>query len=151
MNGRKPKPPELKVFNGNPGKRRIKKVPKPPNLEALPEPPEWMGKYGKEYWAEHAGHLFRMGMLTVLDVSEFSRLCSAYHYMREAQDDIDKNGIIMLDEKGKPFRNPATMVQNQMNGIVNSLTCRFGLSPSDRTRIANHSKEEDKGVKEFLA
>lgn len=49
MRGRKPKPTNLKILEGNPGKRPLNlKEPKP--LQIAPECPKWLKTLAKDIW-----------------------------------------------------------------------------------------------------
>ena len=110
--GRKPKHPNLKLVEGNPGRR--------PLPENLPEPqgdvarPDFLRGREAELWDHHAPELIRLGLLTFLDAYTFGAWCCLMAEFVE---------------------NPGAMSgqrMSQMRGIGSS----FGMDPSARVRLA---------------
>lgn len=76
--GRKPKPTNLKLVQGNPGKRAINKgEPKPPAGDAL-TPPSFLNAPAKVEWARVLGDLQRCGLVTTIDRAALAGYCQAY-------------------------------------------------------------------------
>lgn len=76
--GRKPKPTNLKLVQGNPGKRPINKgEPKPPAGDAL-TPPAFLNAPAKVEWARVLGDLQRCGLVTTIDRAALAGYCQAY-------------------------------------------------------------------------
>lgn len=149
MKGRKPKPNELKIFDGNPGKRPLKDVPKPDKCATCPEPPEWLGEYGQSYWKENAPHLFKLGILRVLDVPAFEQLCIAWNDFQVASRAIAKEGQVLEDERGKTYKNPRVTVRTEAFNMLRTLQAGFGMIPTERMRIEAPEKKHDP-AQEFL-
>ena len=81
MRGRKPKPTALKILEGAQPCRINTREPQIPTASA-PDPPAWIGKYGKERWNELAPVLSAAGLLTTGDLPAFEQLCDEYDAIR---------------------------------------------------------------------
>ena len=94
MKGRKPKPAGMKLIEGNPGKKRIRKEPEPPE-SGVPSPPPHLDAYGVEEWLRVADGLHAMGVLTGIDQQTLAAYCGAYSRWRHAEEELT-NGKIFL-------------------------------------------------------
>jgi len=82
--GRPTKPTELKVLEGNRGKRPLNKnEPDPDYLDNL-EPAEWLPDDAKAVWRELAFKMRKAKVLTVLDVPALEKACVAIATYRRA-------------------------------------------------------------------
>jgi P27 family predicted phage terminase small subunit len=82
--GRPAKPTELKLLEGNKGKRATnKREPDPDYLDNL-DPPEWMPEEAAVVWRELAWRLRKAKVLTVLDVPALEKACVAIATYRRA-------------------------------------------------------------------
>lgn len=133
--GRPPKPTALKLVQGNPGKRALNKnAPSPDALIDVPEPPEWFGEIAALIWKQVAPWLVTAKILTGTDMHNLEAFCMAYQRWREAQEDITKNGIIVMGAK-QEIKNPACTVVNESLRQMASFGSSLGLDPSARARI----------------
>src|SRR4051794_21631594 len=133
----KPIPTEVKRLMGNPGKRRLPKQgeePEPEVIAALPEPPEWLGEYGRREWLRVGPPLTDMRLLTESDLIAFGAYCANVDLMIESKLDIDKNGATILGARGY-VRNPALASFAQAVTALRALACEFGMTPSSRARM----------------
>ena len=86
MRGRKPKPTNLKILNGNPGKRPLnKKEPKPKVTPSGPYCPRWPESYAKDEWQRISKELKGLGLLTDIDVTAMAAYCQTYKRWRVAE------------------------------------------------------------------
>ncbi|HGN0868484.1 TPA: P27 family phage terminase small subunit, partial [Providencia alcalifaciens] len=91
MAGRRPKPTNLKLVTGNPGKRKLNdKEPKP--RREIPSPPEHLTDWGKIAWAKLTLLLDGMGVLTIADSLALERLCDIYADILQLRDTIAIEG-----------------------------------------------------------
>jgi phage terminase small subunit len=82
--GRPTKPTELKLLEGNKGKRATnKREPDPDYLDNL-DPPAWMPEEAAVVWRELAFKLRKAKVLTVLDVPALEKMCVAIATYRRA-------------------------------------------------------------------
>lgn len=133
--GRPPKPTALRLVQGNPGKRKInKKEPAPDALSEVPDPPEWFGAIAIAAWQQVTPWLVEAKILTVTDLHNLEAFCMAYQRWREAQDDITKNGIIVMGAK-QEIKNPACTVANETLRQMATFGSALGLDPAARARL----------------
>jgi P27 family predicted phage terminase small subunit len=122
---------------GNPGKRRLPKEgeePEPEAIDALPEPPDWLGQYGRKEWERVGPALMDMRLLTEADLLAFCAYCANVDLMIESKNDIDKNGATILGARGY-VRNPALASFAQAVTALRALATEFGMTPSSRARM----------------
>lgn len=148
--GRKPKPTALKLLQGNPGKRALNKnEPSPDALADVPEPPEWLGEIAALIWRQVAPWLVESRILTLTDLHNLECFCMAYQRWREAQDDITKNGIVVMGAK-QEIKNPACTVANETKRQMATFGSMLGLDPSSRARLGSPEAEKPKNPFEVL-
>ena len=151
--GRKPKPTNLKIIEGNPGRRPLNKnEPKPPPV--APECPEWLSDKAKEEWARAAPTLERLGLLTELDRVAFAGYCQNYAKWVEAEKFLKEKGntygYSKKDERGNTIsvyiaQFPQVAIARQCMEQLIKLCAEFGLTPSSRGRMSlpNEGNEDD--------
>lgn len=134
--GRKPKPTALKVVQGNAGKRALpKNEPAPEALAEVPEPAEWMGEIAAGIWRSVAPWLVATKIMAATDLHNLEAFCMAYQRWREAQDDIDMNGLVVPGARGGVVKNPACTVANESLRQVATFGSALGLDPAARARL----------------
>lgn len=139
--GPPPKPIELKVLEGNPGKRKLNKnAPKPMRVLSL-KCPSYIGKYGKQVWKNIVSELSRLGMLTEIDQGALELYCRMYQKWRENEDFLIEKGSVfpIKDEKGRikclqPM--PQVAIAHQSAEYCRKLLAEFGLTPAARSRLS---------------
>ena len=110
----KAKPTELKLLEGNRGCRKIKDNPKPEKPYEFPKAPDWLDEIGKEEWKDKGSKLFRLGLLTTVDLTLFAGQCDAWSNFRKSSERIDRMTYF------KEYR----------------MCCElFGMSPSSRSKL----------------
>lgn len=145
--GRKPKPVELKILQGNPGKRPIPDdIPQPEKLYTVPEAPAWLDDYAKEIWNDLALKLTKAGILSELDINVLAYYCSAASICIMARKRIEEKTMIMTfkNEDGTlkhAQKSPFITVYREALDDVIRLGAQLGLSPSERARL--HIKKDD--------
>ena len=139
--GQKAKPTNLKVLEGNPGKRRIKKEPKPP--DDLPVPPPHLDAYALEEWDRVANGLVVMGIIAGIDQAALAAYCMAYSRWRHAEDEIAKlrekgeiNALVLKTVSGNWIQQPLIGISNKAAGDMVRYASEFGMTPSARARLA---------------
>ena len=75
--GRKPKPTNIKVLEGNPGKRKLNIYEPSPEKKA-PECPDWLEDEAKAEWERLCEPMMKLGILSELDMAAFAVYCQAY-------------------------------------------------------------------------
>ena len=119
--GRKPKPPALRVLEGNAGHRPIPDLPKLP--PGVPPRPKWLsGKLAREEWDRLTEQLEAAGILRIVDGVLLGRYCEAVQEAvrasREARKDFSKQARA---EKAWDH--------------VRKFGALFGLGPAEASRV----------------
>lgn len=132
--GRPPKPVELRVLEGNPGKRPIIEPPKaPPNR---PTCPAWLTGEARAEWRRVVPILDRLGLLTEADRTTLAAYCEAVSVFRAATEEVAAHGVLVKGRRrGDLIKNPALQVQRDASKLIALYSSSFGLSPSDRVRL----------------
>ena len=144
--GRKPKPTKLKELQGNAGKRALNK--NEPQFSQIThiEPPEWLNSLAVDMWERVMPELICSGVLTMPDLHNVESFCMAYARWREAQDLIDKHGVVVTNpETGAMLKNPAVTVVNESAKQMIQFGSLLGLDPSSRARLTGGEKPETAG------
>ena len=140
--GRKPKPTELKILEGNPGKRPLNLNEPKPNKKA-PKCPDWLSDEAKNEWKRMSKQLEDLGLLTEIDMTSFAGYCQAYARWREAEEFINKHGTIVKTPSGYWQQVPQVSIAQTYLKIMNRFCEQFGLTPSSRSRIVSDSTADD--------
>ncbi len=136
--GRPPKPTNLKILEGNPGKRPLpKNEPKPKPL--APKRPPWLTGEGKKMWERLSPELERLGLLTVIDGETFAAMCARWKTFVECERYLKKNGLTYtyINTQGaeNEVERPQVRIGQKALDQFRSFCSEFGLTPSSRTRI----------------
>lgn len=132
--GRKPKPTELKVLEGNPGKRALNHdEPKPEG--DIGDPPAWMSDDQKKIWTEAVKDA-PPGLLTCLDKSVFTVWVVAVDQHQKAAIKVSKFGaVVKSPSTGAPIKSPFVTILNQQAAVIQKAVSEMGFSPTARTRV----------------
>jgi P27 family predicted phage terminase small subunit len=134
MRGRKPKPTELKLVSGNPGKRKIE--PRADSLGGVPKAPRFLSREARAEWNRLTADLAAMGVLGRENRATLAIYCQNWARMVAAEMHVNEHGpIVPAPRTGVPMHNPHLAVANRAAGIVAKLAAEFGLTPSSRTRV----------------
>ena len=135
MAGRRPKPTQLKILQGNPGRRPLNQKEPQPSLDK-PEKPERLGHYGDEVWDELLEELFHMRVMTKADRRALELGCRAYQEYRDALNQKGrKRSWQAISDGWKRFR---------------SILVEFGLTPSSRSKVEMLPDRTPDPLEEFL-
>lgn len=151
--GRKPKPTELKLLTGNPGKRAVRRAPAAGRQRLrAPGPPEWLPEDGQQEWRRVAPLLLAMRVLRDTDLTALAVYCEAYARYREARRDLDTNmGMYTDTGTGSIKAHPATTILNQALAQMRAFMVEFGMTPSARVRVATEAPRELSEFEQYLA
>jgi len=135
IGGRKPKPSRLKILEGNAGKRPLpKREPKVIGLKS-PEPPKPLSRRAKMHWRKLVPQLQAVGLIGEIDRDAMGMYCEAQARWSEANQEIQKNGVIVVSPQGFPMQSPYLAISNKAFEQMRQLLPEFGMTPSSRTRI----------------
>lgn len=133
--GRRPKPTNLKILEGNPGKRALNKSePKPKPI--APKCPTWLDKEAKKEWKRVAPELERLGLLTIVDGTALAAYCQAYSRWKQAEEILQAEGLIFATESGYLMPRPEVKIAEKSMQLIKSFCAEFGLTPSSRGRMS---------------
>lgn len=149
--GRKPTPTALKLLQGNPGRRPINGE-EPQFQEGTGEPPEWLNKEQRNFWAEVYPLLHGARVITSADEQALAHLCIALAEVRAATETLEAQGRYQVNDQGMIKVHPAVHVLNNALSASKSLMSEFGMTPASRTKIkALAGVEEENPLLKFLA
>jgi P27 family predicted phage terminase small subunit len=163
VRGRKPKPTQLKVISGNPGKRKLNKAePKP--TRGIPDCPEYLPPRAKVAFQQLGERLDAMGVITLADGMALELLAMAYEEWRSANDlildaaELSKfEGDVVHYKDGMTYdtqsdagtiirAHPASRLASDAFKRIRAMLVEFGLTPSSRARVhapAGNNDEAD--------
>ncbi len=151
--GRKPKPPALKILEGNPGKRRIETdIPQPD--DRIPTCPHWLEEAAKVEWMRVAPELNRLGLLTRVDRAALAAYCQSYARWQAAETILSSEGITCEYNRTRTVKPTATcgrkcLCAKQYLQFLRAFCSEFGLTPSSRARMVLPKDEEDDEENDF--
>ena len=141
--GPKGKPTNLKMLEGNRGKRALNDAePKPNPLMDL-KPPVFLDKYGKAEWKRIVPVLAGLGLLTEVDRAALAGYCNAYGTWEAANREMRGKSMVVFTEKGYPVQNPLLNVINKQSDIMKSYLVEFGMTPAARSRVTGDVGEKE--------
>lgn len=135
--GPSPKPPEVKLLEGNPGKRPLNlNSPKP--APVAPDCPGWISGEARTEWERIAPELERLGLLTRVDMAMLAGYCQSYSRWIAAEQLIAA-GPLVVESGGERYStikaHPAIAIAQKERTLMLQFGARLGLSPSDRGRM----------------
>lgn len=147
--GPAPKPTELKRLQGNPGRRPLGKDEAQPDT-VLMYCPRWMSDVAKAKWRQIAPRLRHARLLTEVDHDLLSAFCVAFARWQEADGMVQKQGQVITSKNGSEYLSPWLVASSMAFKEMISIAAKFGMSPSDRTRIKIEKDEKEKSLAEVL-
>jgi P27 family predicted phage terminase small subunit len=136
MRGPPPKPTHLKILHGNPGhQRRNRDEPQPMRPSAVPEPPPFLADYALEEWRRVSPELYRLNLLSELDIQPLAIYCQTYAHWREAEEQLAKRELVVRSAANGPVANPLVKIAQAYARDMLRYAGEFGLSPVARSRI----------------
>ena len=139
-----PKPLELRVLEGNPGKRKINRFP-PKFGSKAPKCPGWLDDLARAEWARIGPRLEAIGLLTDGDLAVFASYCKAYSDLQHAQEVVKTEGYFTTANNGALIAHPAQNIANQAMKKILETAIQFGFTPSARSRIDLKPSDGDGG------
>jgi P27 family predicted phage terminase small subunit len=129
----KPKPTNLKILEGNPGKRPLNLAEPQPEVGVIC--PDWLSDRGQQEWQRLAPVLENCGILTAADQNTLAAYCESFANYVQATKDVQN--LVSLVEQGSHGTKVAAIVNAQRTYADQMLKwgSKLGLSASDRTGI----------------
>lgn len=166
MQGRKPKPIERQIAEGDPRKHGVNKLQE--RLEGqvtaqrgLPSCPQYLGKVARQVWNFWKLELESMAIDFRPDAMMLEAACVSYEIMVEAYDTLGKQGHQVeepiLDSEGEQIgtkirNHPALARLNTSQMRLRAFCSEFGLSPVSRMRLTTAQPDAPgESLEELLA
>jgi P27 family predicted phage terminase small subunit len=165
MRGRKPKPIERQIAEGDPRKHGVHKLEEardalPEAEKGLPKCRADLGPLARFAWNFWKAELEKMNLAFLPDRMMLEGACVHYQRAKLADSMIDKHGLVVVeaqtDREGKLTgqkrirNNPAIAISNASWALVRSFTSEFGLSPIGRQRL-DVQRDHDNSRDELIA
>ena len=150
------KPTQLKLIQGNPGRRKLNDDVKLETGNEVPKPLTHLDKTAKKEWKRLAPVVFKAGLLTDGDLAAFGAYCSAfsswYHAEKNLQSTLSENGghLTFTTDKGYQQQIPEVGIANQARLNMVKIAREFGLTPSARAGIPAVEQNEESSIMEFI-
>lgn len=148
MNLSAKKPTNLKLLEGNPGKRHIKKQEKIDTNKL--KCPVWLSDGAKKEWRFMLPILKKLNLISNLDKTVFAMYCQNYDRWRQAEEELNDEKLKVLGRSGfivNPLIKISAMYQTRMKISIEKL----GLSPHDRANLdIAMGNNEDDGISKYL-
>lgn len=152
--GRKPKPPALKILEGNPGKRPINTAAPVPRKDLKAKAPVWLESEAKREWRRVAPELERLGLLSHLDQQALAQYCQAYARWRAAEEVLSREGLTYeyTNKAGAVniLARPEVGISNAAQKIMRAICVEFGMTPSSRGRLVLPDAASEDDLERFL-
>lgn len=150
MPGPPPKPTQLRVLQGNPGKRPLPKGEPRPRVVPMPCP-RWLLPEAKREWRRVAPELKRLGLATVVDRTALAAYCQAYARWRQAEEVLTREGLVFETASGYLAPRPEVAIAQKSMQLMKGFATEFGFTPSSRTRISVPEQKQADPFAEFLS
>jgi P27 family predicted phage terminase small subunit len=155
MRGRKPKPIQQQINEGDPRKRGVHKLEErleaePKASSGLPPCPHHLSGRARTAWNFWREELEAMGLDHGSDAAMLEGACVFYARAVQADLVLQQDGLVIeqpiLNQKGerigtKSKSHPALMVSNSSWRQVRAFCSEFGLSPVSRTRLTREKPD----------
>lgn len=140
--GPQPKPLELKVLEGNPGRRPLGDVPSAEKPVGLPSAPDGLATAGQAAWARY----WRGGSawLSLGDYDAIWRACKLIDRAAAIETAIDAEGFLVVNRRTK--RSAVHAAFNNLLGVyraIADLETAAGLPATERSRIRAEKHDGD--------
>jgi P27 family predicted phage terminase small subunit len=157
MPGPRKTPTHLRLLRGNPGHQPIRPEPEPDRLAEIPEPPAFVIGHAADEWWRIAEELYRLNLLTAVDINPLAAYCMAYARWRAAEEALARiaatdpimSGLMVKARNGTPMQNPLALTASKAASDMVKYAAEFGLTPAARSRIAAGIYSEGKTAGKF--
>ena len=114
----------------------------------IPDPPEDMGQYGKEYWTALAPQLVEQGILSPLHIDTFRVLCEQWQTYRSLTIwlDEDPSRMTFSTESGYMQETPQVRSRDKALAALQKLWLKFGLTPHALAQLNKQRGARGSGV-----
>jgi len=106
-----------------------------PNAYLPVRPPTRLTGRARVFWKTYAPALFRVGLLTELDIPAFIRRCQLEQELEEVMKEARGKRKYQKAPSGYEQVSPAHVARQQLLKEIRELDAKFGMTPADRTKI----------------
>ena len=143
MGKRASKPTQLKVIEGNPGKRPLPtREPKPAPI--APKCPVDIDKNAKATWKKLAPMLERMNLISEVDGYSLSDLCQIRSRIVEVRKEIDRLKRLGVEDHVQDLK-PYYVAERALYDQYRKYAADFGLSPRHRVGLVVNTGDDNEG------
>jgi P27 family predicted phage terminase small subunit len=140
---RYPTPTHLRVLQGNPQRRPLRREPEPAALPEPPEPPSFIVGFAAEEWSRVVNELHVLGLLRRIDLMLLGAYCTNFAVWRQAVEalatmatkDALSRGLLVRTKDGAR-RNPLVKVAGDASLLMLRFAGELGLGAVARARLA---------------
>jgi P27 family predicted phage terminase small subunit len=154
MRGRKPKPREQRVREGNAGKRKLPEavlVAGRPDLAEIAEPPAHLPPEAQAFWRDSVLKLIEVGIIDRVDVPVLEQMATQYARIRQAQRVLEVDGHFVRGSVGQLRPHPALKIESDATNLFLKMAEHYALTPIARTRLAElHRRSLKKELEDGL-
>ncbi len=145
--GRKPKPPKLRVVDGNPGKRPARHSPEAPT--GCPACPSWLASAAKTEWKRVSPLLLKAGTLATTDLAVLACYCQTWADWQAAVKVVIKSGQT-YGAGDLVKRHPAVGIADAAAKQLRLLASELGLTALSRMRLDVGAEPERDELEDYL-
>ena len=133
--GPRPKPLNLILLNGNAGHHTLPENPVNPT-PVLPKPPAHLDQIAKKEWKRVAPELFKLGVLSLVDLAALEGYCENYAIWVRMKKEIIAQGGYAAYITGKNSQTiPELAAMKSAFAMLKTFAAEFGMTPSSRGRM----------------
>jgi P27 family predicted phage terminase small subunit len=138
MRGRKPKPIEQRIKEGNAEHRPL---PAPvivggrPDPDSILAPPDDMPEDAKVIWRRMVPTLLQVGIIDVVDTMALEALCTQWARAKQAGRVINARGLFARGSTGQLTEHPAVAIERNAHAMFLRFAEQYALTPVARTRL----------------
>ncbi|XVU22526.1 phage terminase small subunit P27 family [Actinoplanes sp. CA-054009] len=143
------KNPDLKLLNGNPGKRETHSSTK--SQTGIPSPPSNLRGEAFAEWCRVTDFLSKIGKIEQIDYAALTVYCVSWATYVDAVEAME-HGILIPGRDGALVKNPAAQVMRDASDTMLKYGSKFGFTPKDRQNLGiGQTAGETDELGEFLA
>lgn len=97
-----------------------------------------------------AGELYRLGLLTVVDMAALASYCQAYGRWKHAERMLAEEGEVATTPNGYAVQSVWLQIANKAMEQMHRFMVEFGFTPASRTRVKTEMVEKERSLAEIL-
>jgi P27 family predicted phage terminase small subunit len=141
-------------LRGVPGHHPLNKAEPQPGVPIEPPPaPEFLSDYARAEWDRVAKELYRLRLLTTVDIAPLAAYCESYAAWRTAVEKLREMaardpvmGALMIKTRhGSVMQNPLFLTMRQAANDMVRYASEFGFTPAARSRISTIEAQPTSG------